>query len=458
MNKARKPMQAQKAPKNAKKLDIKQFVHKTPKGKVMKREKNQYQFVGFFERLKALDMKQAHSMEMRFDGLLDTSDQAVMEDQLQSNFIYYLRAEKLNNQTLDFKTVVKDIEPLCFSQALIVLNKTEIVAKLMGYLKADTEAVGAQATSDTVIKGKVLELLIALIKDLRGDIYDDFKRLIMPQVISIIDVQNIGVMESIFTLFSYSFKYLLKSIRADIKCFYDVFQEVLVHKNRHLRHFASQCFSYVLKKMTLDGEAVEMILQPLMESTAGPFAIVHVLQGVSDVLLEVMYGASEDLHSKATEVLSVLLTLDVKGEKRERLDKVVRYLLIKLVNSIDTAKQLPLFECIHRCLLVDEMSEAKLTLCLLIFQDTLRLKLGRRVSHVLVIQMIESLNFVMTKKQAEVVQGYSTAETLELLASTVSYLYYFKHASVLQVFQGLSKNIEKSKSIFTHYVYKCCSG
>lgn len=37
--------------------------------------------------------------------------------------------------------------------------------------------------NDTVIKGKVLELLIALIKDLRTDVYQDFKEQIMPAAI-----------------------------------------------------------------------------------------------------------------------------------------------------------------------------------------------------------------------------------------------------------------------------------
>ena len=58
-----------------------------------------------------------------------------MEDQLKSNFITYLRSEKLDNRTLDFKVLFNDIEPLCFSFALIVLNKDKIVSKLLSYLK-----------------------------------------------------------------------------------------------------------------------------------------------------------------------------------------------------------------------------------------------------------------------------------------------------------------------------------
>jgi hypothetical protein len=85
----------------------------------------------------------------------------------------------MHNRTLDFKKVFDELEPLCFSHALIVLNKDKIIRKLLGYLEesehAGSEASAAMQTHDTVVKGKVLELLIALVKDLRQDIYRDFK-------------------------------------------------------------------------------------------------------------------------------------------------------------------------------------------------------------------------------------------------------------------------------------------
>ena len=82
-------------------------------------------------------MKQGHSMEtfMQFDNLMDAEDKEGLEDQLKSNFITFLKSEKLDNRTLDFKVLFKDIEPLCFSHALIVLNKKKIVTKLLKYLK-----------------------------------------------------------------------------------------------------------------------------------------------------------------------------------------------------------------------------------------------------------------------------------------------------------------------------------
>jgi hypothetical protein len=57
-----------------------------------------------------------------------------MEDQTKSNFIQFLRLERMNNRTLDFKEVIKAVEPLSFSHALLILNKKQLVSKLLGFL------------------------------------------------------------------------------------------------------------------------------------------------------------------------------------------------------------------------------------------------------------------------------------------------------------------------------------
>lgn len=52
----------------------------------------------------------------------------------QTTFIAFLRYEKMSNQTLDFKKIFNEIEGLSFSNALIVLNKNEIVKKLLSMM------------------------------------------------------------------------------------------------------------------------------------------------------------------------------------------------------------------------------------------------------------------------------------------------------------------------------------
>lgn len=74
-----------------------------------------------------------------------------------------------------------------------------------------------------------------------------------------------------------------------------------------------------------------------------------------------MYGSSQLLHSKSTEILELLL-----NQKHERSNgkDMIRILFIKLFNAIDTSKQQLLFDSIHKHLIVfeDNINENSLIL------------------------------------------------------------------------------------------------
>lgn len=126
--------------------------------------------------------------------------------------------------------------------------------------------------------------------------YEEFITEIMPTVISVIDVTDVAVLDNIFTLFSFSFKYLLKPIRDDLVRFYTIYQEVLVHSNKHIRMFASQSFSYILRKTDVSLELLSLIVRPLKSEGSSDLSYdvtsPTVLHGISDILFEVMYGVS----------------------------------------------------------------------------------------------------------------------------------------------------------------------
>lgn len=54
-----------------------------------------------------------------------------------------------------------------------------------------------------------------------------------------IDAQNAELLDKVFTMISFGIKYLVKSIKDDIDNFYDMYLEVLVHKNKFIRKFAA---------------------------------------------------------------------------------------------------------------------------------------------------------------------------------------------------------------------------
>ena len=71
----------------------------------------------------------------------------------------------------------------------------------------------------------------------------------MPGVIAALDQEDLQLMDSVFTLFSFAFKFLLEPLRENLPGFYPVYAVLLEHKNRFVRKFAAQAFSYVLRKL-----------------------------------------------------------------------------------------------------------------------------------------------------------------------------------------------------------------
>jgi len=110
------------------------------------------------------------------------------------------------------------------------MNKKKVVHNLLSYLdKPDL----------SVIHCTVVDLCIALIKDLRQEIYEIFLYEILPKTIEVIDSQNLQLLDKIFQMLSISFKYLVKPIKENIRAIYEVYFELLMHKNHFVRKFTA---------------------------------------------------------------------------------------------------------------------------------------------------------------------------------------------------------------------------
>lgn len=134
---------------------------------------NTYVYRGFYERLQRIDVKNAPVDSYRFDQLLAEGDPAdantpaeVDAQMLESNFITLLAQERMCNPTMEFRQLMMNtLEELAASMPLLLLNKAKIVTALLSYLKLERMRPAWPTT---------LELLIALVKDLRSDIYEAF--------------------------------------------------------------------------------------------------------------------------------------------------------------------------------------------------------------------------------------------------------------------------------------------
>ena len=449
MVKARKAMPKAKQSKEEKnkKLRLSTLITKRKSKDFAKTKRdNTYVFTGFYERLKQIDVKHAHAslnqQSMMFDRLQDGEHGERVETQdddfSSSNFIVLLQEEKTKTQSPEFSKVFAEIEGLCLSYPLLILNKKRVVQKLLGFL--GTERLRVAHLS-------VLDLCIALVKDLRQDVYEEFLHEMLPAVIAIIDGTDLPLMDKVFQLLSFSFKYLIKPIKANIASVYSVYFELLQHKNRFIRKFTAQSFSYVLRKLNCDQAAISMLVAPLLEEGAANMD--DRASGLSELLFEVVSGHGEDLHSKGRSVLSELL-MSPSIATNDGCRQVVRVLYLKLVNGIDVGKQLPIFEE-----LTEKLGKAddggRLELMFRVLNESVKLKYGRRLGHAAVIHITQALNNLATKR-SEQARGLPQ-EAREKFAETLGLLYYFKHSNVLSIFQKSSTDFQTAKSAFTTGVF-----
>jgi hypothetical protein len=222
---------------------------------------------------------------------------------------------------------------------------------------------------------------------------------LLPTVISLLDCSNLPLLDAVFSLLSFSFKYLLNPIREDLTRFYSIYVELLQHKNKFVRKFAAQSFSYVLRKVKFTESITGMVCAVSGENE---------IMGAVELLFEVCSGEQDSLHSKAPEVLSSIFGLD-KFIRTADGSLLVRCLYLKLVNTIDTKKQLPMF-------LVLTESLDYVTLMGSIINDTVKLKFGRRVS--------DELGTHLLKQLQSMIKSCDLQDQI-VLAESLSLLYYF---------------------------------
>lgn len=115
--------------------------------------------------------------------------------------------------------------------------------------------------------------------------------------------------------------------------------------------------------------------------------------GISELLFEVVYGASEGLHSRAKELLTEVLKYEA-GKRPQGLMSVIRQLIMKLVNEVDTEKHQLIYETMSNGISWKE-DEGELNLMLVIIQDIIKLKQGRRVSPYAIVSITEILNSLL---------------------------------------------------------------
>lgn len=252
----------------------------------------------------------------------------------------------------------------------------------------------------------------------------------MTTVIGALDISNVILVDKIFTLMSFGVKYLTKSIKDDLENFFAIYVEMLAHRNKFIKKFAAQSFCYVVRKLPFDERLLKIIFKPVLEQSDSKRQILDMEIGISELLFEVVYGASEGLHSRAKELLTEVLKYQ-SGKRPQSVLTIVRMLIMKLVNEVDTEKHQLIYDSISNVINWRE-NEEELKLVLSIIQDIIKLKHGRRVSPYAIVSITDILNTLLHSQLQKTVK--LELQTKITLAETLCVLYYYKYQQVLSLF------------------------
>ncbi|KAL2102527.1 hypothetical protein ACEWY4_001695 [Coilia grayii] len=261
------------------KLKIKPTSHKSD---------NTYRFLTFSERLANVNIDVIHRIDRT----------GSYNEEVETYFYEALNKWRDLNLTDHFTTFLKEVSNKSQSFHLLVFHQKAIVDSLKTHL----------SVKNSMAFQPLLDLVVQLARDLQTDFYPHFPDFFVI-ITAILETQDTEVLEWVFTCLSYLYKYLWRLMVKDMNTIYSMYSKLLAHKKEHIRNFAAESFSFLMRKVP-DFDA----LFTLMFSDLGEQS--HKAAGVGQLIFAMCKGVRGMFHSCATTALPVALRkLGPSGEE-----------------------------------------------------------------------------------------------------------------------------------------------
>ena len=199
------------------------------------------------DKVKEIDISIAHKIEeikilpYSFDrdqiGILFFSNPLFSNRFLGSFFYDELENLRYLERSKEFLQFYHEVIDVSQTLPLILHNMNKIVGSMLKRLGSKN------------LNAIILKLFAPLIRDCQSEIFPIFCQDILMKLLSMIDIKNIDILEDIFMVLAYALKYLFQKIMKEFKSFFDIyFFQLFGHRNKHIRKFAAESFSYIFKK------------------------------------------------------------------------------------------------------------------------------------------------------------------------------------------------------------------
>ncbi|XP_016078659.1 PREDICTED: small subunit processome component 20 homolog isoform X2 [Miniopterus natalensis] len=246
---------------------------------VSHKTENTHRFLTFAERLGNVNIDIIHRIDRT----------ASYDEEVETYFFEGLLKWRELNLTEHFGKFYKEVIDRCQSFNQLVYHQNEIVQSLKTHLQI----------RNSFAYQPLLDLVVQLARDLQTDFYPHFQDFFLT-ITSILETQDTELLEWAFTSLSYLYKYLWRLMVKDMPSIYRMYSTLLAHKKLHIRNFAAESFTFLMRKVSDKNELFNLMFLDLDEHP-------EKVEGVGQLLFEMCKGVRNMFHSCTGKAVKLIL-------------------------------------------------------------------------------------------------------------------------------------------------------
>ncbi|XP_017158268.1 small subunit processome component 20 homolog isoform X1 [Poecilia reticulata] len=241
------------------------------------KSENTYRFLTFAERLANVNINVIHRIDRT----------GAYAEEVETYFSEGLTKWKDLNLTEHFTAFLKEVSNKSQSFNMLVFHQKAIVESLKTHL----------AVKNSLAYQPLLDLVVQLARDLQTDFYPHFPDFFL-LLTSLLDTKDTEVLEWAFTCLSYLYKYLWRVMVKDMTNIYSLYSTLLAHKKEHIRNFAAESFSFLMRKVPDLDALLNHMFSDLDQHP-------DKVKGAGQLLFQMCKGVRKMFHSCAATALPV---------------------------------------------------------------------------------------------------------------------------------------------------------
>ncbi|XP_058121379.1 small subunit processome component 20 homolog [Anopheles ziemanni] len=281
---------------------------------------NKFHFQSFRDRINEIDVRRGALYRVETDYELPETDEGTYFHQALKKW----SVQNLSSEYVTFQSGFKE----SFTLPLLLFNKDAIVEHLVACLRE---------TTDSALQ-PLLELVVALAKDLRKDFHAYFSRL-FEVLVEFLHSASADRVEWTLLCLAHLFKILRSVLRSDFGLTFNNLVPLLDETSSppHAVDFATECLGYLARDLKDKRQLVELLLKWQMKHDAYTVAC-------GKLLFEVLHGVQEHFHTSAKQTLLQLFEIMEQLEETEadHLQEILTQTITDVVECIQP-EDIPVF-------------------------------------------------------------------------------------------------------------------